>query len=209
MRSSQKRWTARCRPSLSSSPRWRTSTRCSGQHRSCSTSRTHSSSPVVTTVSAVALGSLAAYSFTRFRFPGSDSLPLAYLVMRMLPRFVLVIPYYLLMRTFGLLNTHVVDDPRLYGVLAAVRHLDDDRLLQGDPDRAGGGRHGRRRRPAPGVRPDRAAAGGAGPGGDGDLRLPPRLERAALLAGPGRAGHADAAQLPPPSRPTAAPSGGW
>ena len=26
--------------------------------------------------------------------------------MRMLPRFVLVIPYYLLMRTFGLLNTH-------------------------------------------------------------------------------------------------------
>ena len=60
----------------------------------------------VTTVGAVALGSLAAYSFTRFRYPGSDFLPLAYLVMRMLPRFVLVIPYYLLMRTFGLLNTH-------------------------------------------------------------------------------------------------------
>ena len=60
----------------------------------------------VTTVAAVALGSLAAYSFTRFRYPGSDFLPLAYLVIRMLPRFVLVIPYYLLMRTFGLLNTH-------------------------------------------------------------------------------------------------------
>jgi multiple sugar transport system permease protein len=60
----------------------------------------------VTTVASVTLGALAAYSFTRFRYPGSDFLPLAYLVMRMLPRFVLVIPYYLLMRTFGLLNTH-------------------------------------------------------------------------------------------------------
>ncbi len=60
----------------------------------------------VTTVGALVLGALAAYSFTRFRYPGSDFLPLAYLVIRMLPRFVLVIPYYLLMRTFGLLNTH-------------------------------------------------------------------------------------------------------
>jgi multiple sugar transport system permease protein len=60
----------------------------------------------VTTVVALLFGSLAAYSFTRFRYPGSDLLPLFYLVMRMLPRFVLVIPYYLLMRALGLLNTH-------------------------------------------------------------------------------------------------------
>jgi multiple sugar transport system permease protein len=59
-----------------------------------------------TTVMSLVFGSLAAYSFTRFRFAGSDSLPLFYLVMRMLPRFVLVIPYYLLMREIGLLNTH-------------------------------------------------------------------------------------------------------
>lgn len=58
-----------------------------------------------TTVLALVFGSLSAYSFTRFRFPGSDALPLFYLVMRMLPRFVLVIPYYLLMRQIGLLNT--------------------------------------------------------------------------------------------------------
>ena len=58
-----------------------------------------------TTILSLVFGSLAAYSFTRFRFPGSDSLPLFYLVMRMLPRFVLVIPYYLLMREVGLLNT--------------------------------------------------------------------------------------------------------
>jgi multiple sugar transport system permease protein len=60
----------------------------------------------ITTVLSLTFGALAAYSFTRFRYPGSDSLPLFYLVMRMLPRFVLVIPYYLLMRQLGLLNTH-------------------------------------------------------------------------------------------------------
>lgn len=60
----------------------------------------------VTTVSSLLFGALAAYSFARFRYPGSDVLPLFYLVMRMLPRFVLVIPYYLLLRTLGLLNTH-------------------------------------------------------------------------------------------------------
>jgi multiple sugar transport system permease protein len=59
-----------------------------------------------TTALSLVFGSLAAYSFTRFRFPGSESLPIFYLVMRMLPRFVLVIPYYLLIRQLGLLNTH-------------------------------------------------------------------------------------------------------
>lgn len=59
-----------------------------------------------TTVLSLTFGAMAAYSFARFRYPGSDILPLFYLVMRMLPRFVLVIPYYLLMRSFGLLNTH-------------------------------------------------------------------------------------------------------
>ena len=58
-----------------------------------------------TTLLALVFGSLSAYAFTRFRFTGSDMLPLFYLVMRMLPRFVLVIPYYLLMRQLGLLNT--------------------------------------------------------------------------------------------------------
>ncbi|HLH75025.1 MAG TPA: carbohydrate ABC transporter permease, partial [Chloroflexota bacterium] len=61
---------------------------------------------IFTTIIALLFGSLAAYSFARFRYPGSDTLPLFYLILRMLPRFVLVIPYYLLLRTFGLLNTY-------------------------------------------------------------------------------------------------------
>ncbi len=64
---------------------------------------------VATTTLFIALfiGSLAAYSFTRFRYPGSDFLPLFYLVARMLPRFILVIPLYIVMRETGLLNTHI------------------------------------------------------------------------------------------------------
>jgi multiple sugar transport system permease protein len=60
----------------------------------------------LTTVTSLVFGSLAAYSFTRFKFVGSSTLPTFYLVTRMLPRFVLVIPYYLLIRELGLLNTH-------------------------------------------------------------------------------------------------------
>jgi multiple sugar transport system permease protein len=59
----------------------------------------------LTTVTSLVFGSLAAYSFTRFKFVGSSTLPTFYLVTRMLPRFVLVIPYYLLIRQLGLLNT--------------------------------------------------------------------------------------------------------
>jgi multiple sugar transport system permease protein len=61
---------------------------------------------ICTTITALVFGALAAYSFARFRYPGSDALPFFYLVLRMLPRFVLVIPYYLLLRTLGLLNTY-------------------------------------------------------------------------------------------------------
>ena len=61
---------------------------------------------IATTITSLLFGALAAYSFARFRYPGSDTLPLFYLILRMLPRFVLVIPYYLLLRTFGLLNTY-------------------------------------------------------------------------------------------------------
>ena len=61
----------------------------------------------VTTAIAISLGSFSAYSFTRFRNAGSAFFPLFYLICRMLPRVVLVIPVYLLMRQLHLLNTHL------------------------------------------------------------------------------------------------------
>jgi multiple sugar transport system permease protein len=61
----------------------------------------------VTTAIAISLGSFSAYSFTRFRNAGSAFFALFYLICRMLPRVVLVIPVYLLMRQLHLLNTHL------------------------------------------------------------------------------------------------------
>ncbi len=58
-----------------------------------------------TTVLALAFGSLAAYGITRFQFPGSNAIPLFFLVMRMVPRIVIVLPYYVIMRELGLLDS--------------------------------------------------------------------------------------------------------
>lgn len=54
---------------------------------------------------AIAFGSLAAYAITRFRFPGTTAIPLFFLVMRMVPRIVIVLPYYVIMRQLGLLDS--------------------------------------------------------------------------------------------------------
>lgn len=60
----------------------------------------------VTTVTSLLFGVLAAYSFSRFTFRGSSALPLMFLVIRMVPRIAIVIPYYMLMSWLGLLDTY-------------------------------------------------------------------------------------------------------
>jgi len=52
----------------------------------------------------IVLGSLAAYPFARFRFPGRGPLLVVYLVTRMVPALALVLPVYLVMRQIGLLD---------------------------------------------------------------------------------------------------------
>lgn len=61
----------------------------------------------LTTVLALIFGVAAAYSLTRFRFPGSDLIPTAFLVLRMVPRVAVIIPYYVLMRAMGLIDTYL------------------------------------------------------------------------------------------------------
>jgi multiple sugar transport system permease protein len=58
-----------------------------------------------TTFFAITFGSLAAYAITRFRFPGTNAIPLFFLVMRMVPRIVIVLPYFVIMRQLGLLDS--------------------------------------------------------------------------------------------------------
>ncbi|MFN8522832.1 MAG: carbohydrate ABC transporter permease [Chloroflexota bacterium] len=58
-----------------------------------------------TSLLATVIGFLSAYSFTRFTYRGSTFLPLFYLVVRMVPRISLVLPFYVILSQVGLLNT--------------------------------------------------------------------------------------------------------
>jgi len=59
-----------------------------------------------TAVLNLALGTLAAYSFSRLRFRGSRLLLMLYLLTRMVPGIAIVIPFYLLMRQLHLLDSY-------------------------------------------------------------------------------------------------------
>ena len=59
----------------------------------------------ITSLLATVFGFLSAYSFTRFRYKGSAFLPLFYLVVRMVPRISLVLPFYVILSKAGMLNT--------------------------------------------------------------------------------------------------------
>lgn len=60
-----------------------------------------------TAVLNLALATFAAYSFSRLKFRGSQVLLVLYLVTRMVPGIAIIIPFYLLMRRFGLLDTYL------------------------------------------------------------------------------------------------------
>ncbi|APW39418.1 sugar ABC transporter permease [Rhodoferax koreense] len=49
----------------------------------------------------------AAYAFSRFRFPGRRVLMLQFLLVNMFPIVLLIIPLFIIMRSLGLLDTHV------------------------------------------------------------------------------------------------------
>ena len=59
-----------------------------------------------TTLGSLVLGTLAGYGFARFRFRLSETVRFLVLVMRMAPRMVLVVPYFLMMQRLGLLDTY-------------------------------------------------------------------------------------------------------
>lgn len=54
----------------------------------------------------LALATLAAYSFARLRFRGSQVLLMLYLLSRMVPGVAIIIPFFLVMRTLNLLDTY-------------------------------------------------------------------------------------------------------
>lgn len=62
---------------------------------------------VATTVLALAIGSLAGYGFSRFRFRGRGALMGFTLSTQMFPGVLLVIPYFVMASKVGLFNTHL------------------------------------------------------------------------------------------------------
>lgn len=60
-----------------------------------------------TTAFVIVIGTLAAYSLARFRYPGRETLAVLVLCSYLLPSVVLIIPVYLLMVSLGLSNSYV------------------------------------------------------------------------------------------------------
>jgi len=60
----------------------------------------------LTTLMAVSIAAPSAYGFSRFRFRGASVLGTFILSTQMLPRVILIVPYYIIMRSLGLLNTY-------------------------------------------------------------------------------------------------------
>ncbi|HEY4945907.1 MAG TPA: carbohydrate ABC transporter permease [Candidatus Limnocylindrales bacterium] len=59
----------------------------------------------VTTIVGVSVGTVAAYAFSRFRFPGRGWMILAFMATTMLPPIALLLPLYQIMSTLGLSDT--------------------------------------------------------------------------------------------------------
>lgn len=63
---------------------------------------------VCTTVIAIALGTPAAYALARFEFRAKKELWFWFITNRMVSPIVLALPFFLIVRSFGLLDTHIV-----------------------------------------------------------------------------------------------------
>ncbi|TBL81984.1 carbohydrate ABC transporter permease [Paenibacillus thalictri] len=58
------------------------------------------------TLFSIIIGTLAAYGFSRFKFPGRDTLLWSILFTQIFPRVVIIIPFYVTLRNFQLLGTY-------------------------------------------------------------------------------------------------------
>jgi multiple sugar transport system permease protein len=61
---------------------------------------------VIVTIGQLALCSLAAYAFSKLKFPGRDAIFLMYLATMMVPWHAIMIPQFVIVKGFNLFNTH-------------------------------------------------------------------------------------------------------
>lgn len=60
----------------------------------------------ICTIGVLVTSSMAAYAFAKLKFPGKDILFIVYLATMMVPGQVTLVPVFILMRKFGLIDTH-------------------------------------------------------------------------------------------------------
>ncbi len=77
---------------------------------------------------AIPLATCAAYSFSRFRLVGERLMLITILATQFVPAVVIVLPFFLMFRDFGILDTKLALDPRRSRDRHAVCDLDDQRL---------------------------------------------------------------------------------
>ena len=143
---------------------------------------------------AVVLGTLAAYAFSRFRIPLADDLLFFILSTRMMPPVAVAIPIYLMYRQLNLTDTWTGMILLVHGGQRVARGVAAQGVHRRDSPRVRGGRAGRRLYAAAGAAQGRAAAGGDGDRGDGDLLPDLFLERIRVR---GSVDSGDAQTMPP------------
>ena len=139
----------------------------------------------------LAVATPAAYSLTRYRFAGRESVAATVLFAYMFAPIMIIIPFYVMMRFVGLNNTHfgLVLAYSAFCLPFALWMLRS--LLPEHPARHRGRRDDRRREPPPGRATGRAAARVAGRGRDRHLHLHPGVERLHLRARAAQRGRAE------------------
>ena len=60
-----------------------------------------------TTVAGLFLAVPAAYAFSRFKFSGRDQAMFSFLLVQMFPGIIILVPYFMVMKSLGLLNSHL------------------------------------------------------------------------------------------------------
>ena len=60
-----------------------------------------------TTIAGLALAVPAAYAFSRYKFAGRDQAMFSFLLVQMFPGIIILVPYFMVMKTLGLLNSHL------------------------------------------------------------------------------------------------------
>ncbi len=89
---------------------------------------------LITTTLTVAIclltGTIASYAFSRFAFPGRTQLMLSYLIVRMFPAVLMIIPLFIVMKNVGLLDIQRRPRGGLHELPAAAVRVDAEGLLR-------------------------------------------------------------------------------